>query len=157
MCGRLSSRHTRIVRSGFAKSLTMTGVILESYSSSVSLTLIFMTAANTFGPPPPNSTDFSNSGRTFVLRKSSGKSSEISSNSLFPRGYSDIVVPRRITNKTPYPKNCCRSLSFFKPSSSMPSVSLISGVLKKPPLRMPCSRKCATLNLAFGLGLTSRL
>lgn len=82
MFGRLSSRHTLIARSGFEKSLTITGVILDSQSSSESFLPIFITDANTFGPPPPNSIDFSSSGSTLTQKNSSGKSSETSSSSL---------------------------------------------------------------------------
>lgn len=66
--GRLSSRQTRMARSGLLKSRTSTGVTLDSNSSSVSFLDIFMTTAKTFGPPPPNSTDFRSSGRTFILK-----------------------------------------------------------------------------------------
>ena len=82
MFGRLSSRHTLIARSGFEKSLTITGVILDSHSSSDSFFPIFITDVNTFGPPPPNSIDFRSSGRTLTQKNSSGKSSATSSNSL---------------------------------------------------------------------------
>ena len=80
--GRLSSRHTLIARSGFAKSLMMTGVIFDSQSSSESLMPIFITDVKTLGPPPPNSTDFRSSGRTLMLRYSSGISSATWSSSL---------------------------------------------------------------------------
>lgn len=60
----------------------MTGVNLELNSSGDNFDPIFRIAPRTLGPPPPNSTDFSNSGSTFILKNSSGKSSESSSSSL---------------------------------------------------------------------------
>lgn len=82
MRGRLSSRHTLIARSGLAKSRTINGASRASNSSSESFPPIFIIALNTFGPPPPNSTDFCSSGRIFILKKSSGKSSVRRSSSL---------------------------------------------------------------------------
>lgn len=66
--GKLSSRHTRIARSGLPNSRIIAGVILLSNSSSVSFLLIFITTPKTFGPPPPNSTDLRSSGRIFILK-----------------------------------------------------------------------------------------
>jgi hypothetical protein len=43
---------------------------------------ILRVALRTLGPPPPNSTDLRSSGSTFILKKSSGKSSERLSSSL---------------------------------------------------------------------------
>ena len=80
--GRLSSRHTLIARSGFENNLMMTGVTLVLNCSSERPEPILMTEDKTCGPPPPNSTDFSNSGKTLTLKNSSGRSSETSSNSL---------------------------------------------------------------------------
>lgn len=74
--GKLSSRQTRIARSGLPNILTIKGIILVSKSSDGSLLAILRVTEMAFGPPPPNSTDFINSGRTFILKKSSGKSSE---------------------------------------------------------------------------------
>lgn len=85
-CGRksviedkFSSNETLNARSGFENKRTITGVTLELYSSCDSLLPIFTMAPSTFGPPPPNSTDLRSSGSTFILKKSSGKSSESSS------------------------------------------------------------------------------
>ena len=87
MRGRLSSKQTRIARSGLANGLTMTGVTRASYCSSERLAAILTTEAKTLGPPPPNSTDFNSSGRTLMLKYSSGKSLETSSNSLLMSQY----------------------------------------------------------------------
>jgi hypothetical protein len=84
MSGRLSSKHTLIALSGFPKSRISTGVILASKSSLDNFVAIFKTTPKALGPPPPNSTDFSSSGRTFILKKSSGKSSVSCSKSLNP-------------------------------------------------------------------------
>lgn len=80
--GKLSNRQTRRARSGFPNRRTTTGVNLALNSSGESLDPIFRVAPRTLGPPPPNSTDLSNSGSTFILKKSSGKSSERPSSSL---------------------------------------------------------------------------
>ncbi len=68
MSGKLSNRQTRMARSGLAKSRTTAGVTFVSNSSSESFLEIFMTTAKTLGPPPPNSTDFRSSGRTFIRK-----------------------------------------------------------------------------------------
>ena len=60
----------------------MTGVTLLLNCSSDRLAPILMTEDRTLGPPPPNSTDFNNSGRTLALKYSSGMSSDSSSSSL---------------------------------------------------------------------------
>ena len=54
-------------------------------------------------------------------------------------------------------KNSSRSPSLFSPRLSNPSDSLIRGVSKKPPLRLPWSRKWETLSLAFGFEFNSLL
>ena len=152
--GRLSSKQTRIARSGLAKSLTITGVTRASYCSSDRVAAIFTIEARTRGPPPPNSTDFNSSGRTLALKYSSGKSLETSSSSL---GYRLAFHACVKTSLVTYPRNSSRSPSLFKPRCSSPSEILIKGVSKKPPLRLPWSRKWATLNLALGLAFSSRL
>ena len=73
--GKLSNKHTLMARSGFPNNRMTTGVTRVSKSSFESLAPIFITRLNAFGPPPPNSTDLRSSGRTFILKKSSGKSS----------------------------------------------------------------------------------
>lgn len=60
----------------------ITGVIVESYSSSDKVAPNFMTKEKTLGPPPPNSTDFKSSGSTLVPTNSFGKSSATSSSAL---------------------------------------------------------------------------
>lgn len=97
MNGRLSSRQTRRALSGLPNKRTMTGVNLELYSSGDSFVPIFKMAVKTFGPPPPNSTDLSNSGRTFILKNSSGKSSESSSSSLVQSAHS--TLPQQDTRR----------------------------------------------------------
>lgn len=69
-------------RSGLANNRTTTGVIWASYSSSDSFCPICITVPNTLAPPPPNSTDLSSSGSTFILKKSAGKSSATASSFL---------------------------------------------------------------------------
>ena len=94
MFGKLSSRHTLIARSGLEKSLTITGVMRDSQSSSDRFFPIFITEANTFGPPPPNSIDFRSSGRTLTQKNSSGKSSETSSSSLTWSAETETLSPQ---------------------------------------------------------------
>ncbi len=94
MRGRLSSKHTLIARSGFPNRRIRTGVILASKSSFDSFVAIFMTTPKALGPPPPNSTDFSSSGRIFILKKSSGKSSVSCSKSLNPSAQ-DVACGRK--------------------------------------------------------------
>lgn len=74
--GRLSSRQTRSARSGLENNRTMTGVICAVYSSSDSFLPMRIMSDMTFGPPPPNSADLSNSGKILILKNSSGKSSD---------------------------------------------------------------------------------
>lgn len=60
----------------------MNGVIFDSKSSEGNLAASFSTMVRALGPPPPNSTDLTSSGRTLDLKNSSGKSSVTFSNSL---------------------------------------------------------------------------
>jgi hypothetical protein len=115
--GRLSNKQTRIARSGLANSRTITGVMLDSNSSSDNLAPIFIITPMTLGPPPPNSIDLSNSGRTFILKNSSGKSSDRSSSSL----KSQVSVSKRGGRTTgANPRNSSRSASFLRPRLSIP-------------------------------------
>ena len=134
--GRLSSRQTRMARSEFANSRMTTGCTRAVKSSSDSLVAIFMTTPKAFGPPPPNSTAFSNSGKTFILKKSSGKSSVSWSRSS---------------------RNSSFSLSDLTPRLSIPSVSLIKTESKNAPDLRPCSRNAPTVIRALGLAFTRRL
>ena len=125
-----------MARSGFANNRTMTGVSFELYSSSDNLAPIFMTEANTFGPPPPNSTDLSSSGSTLALKYSSGNPLATSSSSL--GRFLALVVFR---SNCAHLRNSSRSPSLLRPRLSIPSDNFIKGVSKKPPFRLPCSLK----------------
>lgn len=151
----MSNRHTLIARSGLPNSRIRTGVILASKSSFDSFVAIFITTPKALGPPPPNSTDFNNSGRIFILKKSSGKSSVSCSRSLTHPSAHITATTRQKSNT--YSRKASRSSSLLTPRFSMPSVSLISGLSKKALARRPWSRKWATLRRALGLALAKRL
>lgn len=124
-----------MARSGLLKARTMNGVALASNSSLDSLEAILRTTAKAFGPPPPNSTDFISSGRIFILKKSSGKSSVTSSRSLLDNKLANDI--ESVLRSTTHSRKRSLSSGDLTPRLSIPSVNLIKGLSKKAPLRFP--------------------